>query len=536
MKTLDNLCMGCMNDLENEYVCSKCGEKRGEPQETPFLPKKFVIGSRYIIGKGLEVNGEGLSYIGYDKVKGLKVYIREFFPENLCSRGEDFINVRVSSYKKGMFEKEFEKFLKYFRSVARLRNIPALCAIYDIFKENNTAYIIMEWIDGISLDKFVAQKGGAIPWNEVRLMFMPLISALSGMHKSGVLHLGISPENLLIEDTGKIRLTGFAMEDLRKMNSPLEPQLYDGCSALEQYVEIYDMDQSTDVYSLTASLFLALTGEYPQIATKRKKDDRLFMPKEIVSAMSDTVISGLASGLRVYPNNRTLSFDRLKIEISNSNLTQFTFEEKKKHEIKKEKQEKIGIILGVKSCVATLLVLIFSFVFYSVFVKKYDYNFLTNENFFQNFKQEETSDEAIENKRKITVPNLREKNFEDLQSLDNINENYEVLLLSEEFNDDIPSGCIISQTPGAGEEVYEGAIIAVNVSKGSKMRKLPAVKEKTISEAAIAVSSVGVRPAETWSNSEDIPEGYVIDYADRKEGDMVEYDSEVILVRSSGKA
>lgn len=534
MKTLDNLCMGCMNDLENEYVCSKCGEKRGEAQETPFLPKKFVIGSRYIIGKGLEVNGEGLSYIGYDKVKGLKVYIREFFPENLCSRGEDFINVRVSSYKKGMFEKEFEKFLKYFRSVARLRNIPALCAIYDIFKENNTAYIIMEWIDGVSLDKFVAQKGGAIPWNEVRLMFMPLISALSGMHKSGVLHLGISPENLLIEDTGKIRLTGFAMEDLRKMNSPLEPQLYDGCSALEQYVEIYDMDQSTDVYSLTASLFLALTGEYPQIATKRKKDDRIFMPKEIVRVMPDTVISGLASGLRVYPNNRTLSFDSLKIEISNSNLTQFTLEEKKKDEIKEEKREKIDFILGVKSCVATLLVLIFSFVFYSVVFKKY--NFWSNENSSQKMEQKETLDDTLRGEKRVSVPNLREKNFKDLQTLDNINEDYEILLLSEEFNDDIPSGCIISQTPGAGEEVYEGAIIAVNVSKGSKMRKLPAVKEKTISEAAIAVSSVGVRPAETWSNSEDIPEGYVIDYADRKEGDMVEYDSEVILVRSSGKA
>ncbi len=532
----ENLCMGCMNELKNEEdTCPKCGSERGETQQIPFLPMGIIIGDRYIVGKSLEINGEGISYIGYDKIKNLKVYIREFFPENLCSRAGNSIDINVASYKKGIFEKEFEKFLKYFKAVARLRNIPALCAIYDMFKENGTAYIIMEWIDGISLDKFVAEKGGSIPWNEAKPMFMPLLSALSSMHNSGVLHLGIYPGNILIEDKKKMRLTGFAMSDLRKINSPLEGKLYDGCSALEQYIEIYDMDESTDVYGLTASLFLAITGEYPQTATKRKKDDRLFMPKDIVRSIPNSVVSGIASGLRVYPNNRTLSFDRLKLEISNSEIAQFTLEENKKSDAPKEIRGNDNLILGIKSCAIAASVLAGCFLFYRLVLKNNNQGLSLKDNSNQNLISQEDFGETNAVSRKITVPDLREKNFEEMKNLSKGSEDYKILLLSEEFSDDIKEGSIISQTPGAGEEADAGAIIAVNISKGSKMRKLPPVKEKTISEASIAVASAGLKPVESWSDSSNIPEGYVIDYADYKEGDFVEYSSEIVLVRSSGK-
>jgi Uncharacterized protein conserved in bacteria len=533
----ENLCMGCMNELKNEEdICPECGSERGEAQQIPFLPMRTIIGSRYTVGKSLEINGEGISYIGYDKVKGSRVYIREFFPENLCSRCEDRININIAPHKKGEFEKEFQKFLKYFRSVARLRNIPALCAIYDMFEENKTAYIIMEWIDGTPLDKFVAEKGGSIPWNEAKTMFMPLLSALSSMHSAKVLHLGIAPSNVLVEYTGKMRLTGFATSDLRKMNSPLEPELYDGCSALEQYIDIYDMDQSTDVYGLTASLFLALTGEYPPTATKRKKDDRLFMPKNIVKSISNSVVSGIASGLRVYPNNRTFSFDRLKLEISDSEIAQFTLGENKKSNLPKEKRKNDNLMLLVKSCVATLSVLILCLVFYNILLKNNsNHGLLQNDNSTQNLNSEEESEKTSGTHKKIVIPDLREKSFEEIKNLNSVSEDYEVLLLSEEFNDDIKEGNIISQTPGAGEEANEGVIIAVTISKGSKTRKLPSVKEKTISEAAIAVSSAGLKPVESWSTSSNIPEGYVIDYSEHKEGDVVEYGSEIVLVRSSGQ-
>ena len=531
MKNMDNLCMRCMSDLKNENICPKCGEKKGEPQLTPFLPKKTILGSRYVIGAGLEINGEGLSYIGYDNVKETKIYIREFFPENLCIRREDFTNVMAYSYKKSLFEKELEKFLKYFRSVARLRNIPAICAIYDIFKENGTAYIIIEWVEGMRLDKFVSEKGGKLSWDEARPMFIPLISSLNKMHGARVLHLGISPKNIFVEPNGKMKLTGFAIDDLRKLNSPIEAQLYDGCSALEQYIDIYDMDQSTDVYGLTATLFLTLTGEYPQTATKRKKDDRLLMPRDVVRIIPDNVISGIASGLRVYPNNRTLSFERLKVEISGSNLAALSFTKEEKIDFKKDNKKNKNFILGLISCLVALVILGLCFIFYWFIFRNNNQQSQNNAS-SEGLNTNETLEE-IENKEKILIPNLKGKKFEELKSQSKDSVGYEVLMLSEEFNDNIDQGYVISQTPGEGEEAYEGAIIAVNISKGSKMRKLPNIKGKTISEAALAVSAAGLIPVESWESSADIPEGYVVGYANNKEGDMVEYNSEVVIVRSS---
>lgn len=536
MKDIDSLCMGCMNYLYDEDICPKCHQKRGKPQETPFIPKKTIIGSRYIVGESLEMNGEGLSYIGYDKVKGLKVYIREFFPIGLCERAEDFTNVKILPHKKFIFEQQFNRFLKCFRSVARLRNISAFSAVYDMFEENSTAYIIMQWIEGEKLDKFLAKKGGYICWDEAKPMFMPLISALSKMHESGILHLGISPRNVFVNTQDKLILTGFATKDLRKLNSPLEAQLYDGCSALEQYIEIYDLDQSTDVYGFTATLFLALTGEYPNTATKRKKDDKLLMPKDIVRSISDNVISGIASGLRVYPNNRTLSFERLKAELFSSNLTQISVNssnynkpEKRIKDTNEPRNKKF--VLGLVSCLIAFFVLVLFFFLYWFIMKKGEYQYSSDN---QDVDSIESIEESIEEKTKISIPDIYGKNFYELKEIDISELKIEILLMSEEFSEEVEEGCIMYQTPAAGSESYEGAIVAVNVSKGKKTRILPYIKGRTISEAALAVSSAGLVPIESWSQSSEIAEGYVVGYEGHKEGDTLEAGSEVIIIRSLG--
>lgn len=540
MNNFDNRCMECMEEIGNQDICTNCGKKRGEPQETPFLPKKTTIGSRYIIGTGLEINGEGLSYIGYDAVKGCKVYIREFLPLNLCARDVDLKNVAVPSYRKGLFENELDKFSKYFRSVARLRNLPALAAVYDIFSENNTVYVIIEWINGIKLDKFIGKKNEPLKWDITKSMFIPLISTLNEMHESGVLHLGISPGNIFVLEDNKIMLSGFAMKDLRKINSPIEAQLYEGCSALEQYIEMYEVDQSTDVYGITASLFLTLTGEYPEIATKRKKDDRLFMPKEIVRSLPENVISGIASGLRVYPNNRTLSFERLKDELLNSPVAQIALTKEpqliKNGELKKNKKSarNSNFVWGMISCLIAFVVLIICFGVYWFVFKKNDFAQSQSDNSYGTKSSEENAINSEETKNKIKVPNLIGKDFVELEKQDKTQTGYEVLLLSEDFNDGIAEGCVISQTPGAGEEIYEGASIAVNVSKGSKMRKLPDIAGKSISEVSLALSSVGVKPVEAWNYSDIIEEGLVIDYVNYHAGGLVEYGSEITISRSLG--
>lgn len=550
---MENLCMNCMESAEDSRdICPHCGEPLNEPQITPFIPKKTTLTDRYIVGKGIEMDGEGLSYIGYDMVKETKIYIREFYPSNFCTRTNDFTKVQVLPDSEKLFKGLLIEFLKYFRSIARLRNLPAIMSVYDIFEENNTAYIICEWIDGTQLDKYISSKGGFLNWDEAKIMFMPLLSSLSHMEACGIRHLGICPQNILVTPENKLRLTGFATKSLRSVNSLINSQLYDGCSAIEQYLDDYKPSESTDVYGFTASLFLALTGEYPLAAPKRRQNDKLLMPQNVLDNLPENVVSAIATALRVYPNNRTLSFENLGIELSDSPLLRvknmaepgenFSYEHQSTD---KDNKKSNGIIWGIISCVFALILLLVFLGIYWFWWRDNAANQQSRSSGTQSTSQdeedqtEETSknDDSAQTKEKIAVPDLIGRNFKNLQEeLSSGSSKYRVVLLSEEFHDTIGEGCIISQTPNYGEEMEVDSTIAVNVSKGSKKRILPDVMGKTLSEASQLVTNAKLVPTAASEFSNDFAEGTVIGYKNHKAGDTVDYGSEVVIIVSKGMA
>lgn len=551
---MENLCMNCMKPAENDQdICPYCGEPLNEPQITPFIPKKSTLAERYIIGKGLEMDGEGLSYVGYDSVKKTKIYIREFYPSNFCNRAGNLVKVQTLPDSEKLFKGLLIEFLKYFRSVARLRNLPAIMSVYDIFEENNTAYVICEWIDGTRLDKYLSTKGGYLEWDEAKIMFMPLLSSLSHMEAYGIRHLGICPENIIVNSENKLRLTGFATKNLRSANSTINSQLYDGCSAIEQYTDDYQPSESTDVYGFTASLFLALTGEYPLSATKRKQNDKLLMPQNILDKLPENIVSAIATALRVYPNNRTLSFETLRIELSDSPLLRVknieepdeTFSYKRQDYYENNKKSS-GIVWGVISCVSALVLLLICLGVYWFWLRDNTANQKPQSSETQSTDQEDETEGTQENdgntdenktQEKIPVPDLTGRNFKNLQQeLSSGNAQYRVVLLSEEFHDTIGEGCIISQTPNYGEEMEVGSTIAVNISKGSKKRALPNVTGKSLSEASQLITNAKLVPIATSEFNKEFPEGTVIKYKDYKAGDLLDYNSEVIIIVSKGMA
>lgn len=545
---MENRCMNCMELLENnEDICSKCGYETDAQQSLPFMPKETMLANRYIVGKGLEIDGEGLSYIGYDESKKTKVYIREFYPSNFSSRASDGVGVTTEPNFEKVFKSLRANFFKYFRFVARVRNLPSVVSVYDIFEANNTVYVISEWVEGTRLDRFLGSKGGRLEWNEAKEMFMPFLSSLSRMEAVGIRHLGISPDNILVTKNKELKLTGFATKSLRSANSLISSQLYDGCTAYEQYLDNYESSESTDVYGFASTLFFALTGEYPPSALERKKDDKLMMPQIILNNLPENVVSAIATALRVYPNSRTLSFETLKIELSDSPVLNvqdiesddgapenFDYEESS-YNSKKSKP----ISWGIVSCVITLVVLLVGLGVYWFWLRNKSENNGTPEN--TNLQTDQYIKNDIDKKKdetagKITVPNIVGRNFKSVQDELKYNDEYSVVLLSEEFSDEIAEGCIISQTPSAGEEAYEGTMIAVNVSKGKKAKPLPSVEGKTLSEASQLLSENKIKSDSVSEFSDKYPEGTVVGNKNHKAGDEVEYGSQVTLIVSKGKA
>lgn len=543
---MEHLCMNCMRNIEeSKDICPYCGQETSEKQEKPFLPFETILQERYIVGKGLEVNGEGLGYVGYDKTKNSKIYIREFFPSDLCERANDSVKVNRLPQKSRIFDNIMIEFLKCFRSVAKVRNLPSIVSVYDIFNENGTAYVVMEWIEGTSLDKFLSKMGGYMSWDNAKLMFMPLLSSLIKMENFGIRHLGISPANMLVTEDQKIKLTGFATKSLRSAFSEIDCQLYDGCSALEQYSKNYEPSEATDIYGFMSSLFLALTGEYPMPAKKRLADDRLLITENILNELPDNVVSSFANALKVSPNNRTLSFESLRIELSNSPVLRVkgmgdpeeefepNFEERKDENEKKE-NAKWAII----SCVSALALLLVGLGVYLFILNNTgslsqgDANSDDQDNTVYQTSEPQTSETETQ---KFTVPNLVGRNYNNLQGeVAKGGSNYRLVLLSEDFSDDVGEGCIISQIPTEGEEAAVGSTIAVNISKGSQKRIVPPVKGKTLSEASQLITNAKLTPVKTSEYSSEYPEGTVIGYKNCNEGDSLNYGSEVVIIVSKG--
>ena len=543
---MKNLCLNCFKEFEETCSeCPFCGYLINNAQDFPFLPQKTILAQRYIIGKSIKKNGESLEYTGYDKTKNAKVYIKEFYPTNLCTRSDDFIKVEPKSDYKRFFNKFLMDFLKYFRAVARLRNLPMITSIYDIFEENGTAYIISEWIEGETLDKYLSNFGGSLHWDGAKILFMPLLYSISIMEKAGIKHLGISPENMIVTPEHKLRLVGFATENLRNNKSILGKELYDGCAAIEQYKDNFDASEATDVYGFAASLFLALTGEYPEPAPKREKNDKLLMPQDILSSLPENVVTALANALRVYPNNRTLSFETLRVELANSPVLQVkNIESVEEFEINSENKNKrsSGTAWAIISCTSALIILCAALAMYWFWLRNTS-NTSNNSSQSESSEQISNTDDLpleqtdietpISTPSKIKVPNLVGKIFKNIQNDSSIAD-YKIALLNEEFNDNIKEGCITSQTPEYGQEMEKGSTIAVNVSKGSKKRTLPEVTGKTLSEASHLITAAKLIPVQASDFSKDYPEGTVIGYKSHKAGDTVDYGTEVTIIVSQG--
>ena len=221
-----SLCMGCMQEIGDQPVCPECGFKATEKQPEPFLGFNTILKNRYIVGRGIDTNGESTRYLGYDKVTYKTVIIREFLPIGLFDRAAGETDLVVGYNNETVFKNLKENFISYYKIVQELNEMSVMIEILDIFEENNTAYVVEENLDLVTFDEFLKRSNGQLEWETARVLFMPVISALESLHKRGVGHYAVSPSNILVTKDGKLKLTGFSTSMERKRGTPLKSQLY----------------------------------------------------------------------------------------------------------------------------------------------------------------------------------------------------------------------------------------------------------------------------------------------------------------------
>ena len=302
-------CMAKIPDGARECPCCRRDLTVEEPPH--HLSPGTVLQNRYIVGSALGEGGFGITYIGKNKLLDMKVAIKEYFPNGFVRR-DSSVSTTVTGFTadgKEVFAKGKERFLSEAQTLGRFSNEEGIVSVYDFFEENDTAYIVMEYLEGQTLKSYLESKGKLSP-EETLALLTPTMRTLEKVHKAGLIHRDVSPDNVMLTN-GKVKLLDFgAARDVSGEKS-LSVMLKHGYAPEEQYRRKGAQGPWTDVYALCATIYKCITGVTPDDAPDRMDNDELKPPSALGIDVDKTFEAALMKGLSVRARDRYQSVGEL---------------------------------------------------------------------------------------------------------------------------------------------------------------------------------------------------------------------------------
>ena len=307
-------CYGCMNEYQaDSWICPNCGyDQRTSPENALHMRPGSLLSNRYLIGKVLGFGGFGVTYLAWDHVLQQRVAIKEYLPSEFATRSAGKTDVTIFSGNKAQqFADGMSKFLEEAKRLAKFQNEQGIVRIYDSFEANNTAYIVMEFLEGGTLEDYL-KKVGKVPIDQAIDMLSPVIKSLESVHKASIIHRDIAPDNIFLTNDGQVKLIDFgaARYATTSHSRSLTVIIKPGYSPEEQYRSRGEQGPHTDVYALAAVLYRMVTGETPPDALERraylenKKKDTLIPPTKFCK-ISKNQENALLNALNIYAESRT---------------------------------------------------------------------------------------------------------------------------------------------------------------------------------------------------------------------------------------
>lgn len=299
------LCMNCMKITYRGERCPVCGARRSSVKNSSrALPVNYLLHRRYLIGKVLGEGGFGITYLAWDEKEERRVAIKEYMPQGLTTRvkgtGEITAVKDIRHY-----EKYLKRFLEEAQIIYQYRNHPNIIHVNHLFRENHSAYYVMEYLEGIDLREKMIRSGNRLTWEELKPILGQVVSALHAVHQGGIIHCDISPDNILLEEGGRVKVIDFgaAKSDIGGNSSMLI--LKQGFAPPEQYVQHGKLGPWTDIYALAVTIYFCLTGKMPQKSIDRLLGDQIIMPSAMgIVFPPDFHEEALRSGLELYVDRR----------------------------------------------------------------------------------------------------------------------------------------------------------------------------------------------------------------------------------------
>lgn len=278
------------------------------------LPEGTVLAGQYIVEKVLGQGGFGITYEATDHTTAKKVAVKEFFPDAMATRTNQTTVMPFSGERGESYEYGKTCFLQEAETLAKFIGNENIVRIHSYFEENGTAYFVMDYIEGTSFDEYIKQHGGKISYEEAARILVPVMEALSTVHSEGIIHRDVTPDNIYITRDGTVKLLDFgaARYSLGDKSRSLDVVLKHGFAPKEQYTRRGKQGPYTDVYSLGATFYFALTGKRPQDSVERMDEDDLVSPSTLGVQIGKAAEDAILQALSVQPAERFQSMEEFR--------------------------------------------------------------------------------------------------------------------------------------------------------------------------------------------------------------------------------
>ncbi len=553
-----------MNEKESDGPCEKCGYSNDAPYLPSYLAPGTILNDRYIVGKLLSYNGEGATYIGFDKVTGAKVTIKEYMPDTLCSRKKGDPQIIVDPNQLPLYKTYMSEFVELNKALLKARSMTHIQTVLDIFPQNNTAYVIFEYINGITLKAYLANCSGELTWDRVKELFPPILTTLSLVHSAGIIHRGISPQNILVTEKNELKLIDFQISAGRTTGTEIACEMYPGYSAPEQYSSAEWQGTWTDVYGISATLYRVLTGCAPTESISRLGNDNCPEPMVINRNVPSHVSKVIMNGLKLNTSNRIQTITELVVKLFEQPKFNTAEQEpvrpvqrikrvetvktepekptgkadtKKTNAKKKAQNNKIAIIATIIAC--GVIIIGFGIAIIVLAVTDKNSGVTSDPNYYS--APESTAPPSVTEATTTGTTNSSDTAPDIVYGcptftgalFTSIQDTYNFVKITAEykFDDNVANGIVISQSIKPDTEITEGTEIKLVVSKGPASIALPDYKGLKVDEYTAILSQKNVKfEKKETSDTNGVKDGYVV-RCSKKVGEKVNVkDSEKVTV------
>ena len=465
------LCPYCLQPLPGAaQSCPHCGKSFAGRNPGGTLPVGTVLAGRYTVGEMLSIDGEGILYRGAENLGRFRVTIKEYLPITLTAERTAESTLRPKTGSEVLFKTTRMDFADLYRSIQRITPANGLEAVLDVVEANNSVYAILENLGGTPLDQWLENHPGTIRPDDACTMLQPVFEGVAAMHKIGLVHRGICPENIRVMENDRCRLAGYATVGLRTAGSGLHEQLYEGYSAPEQYSTAEFEGRYTDEYSLAAVFYRMVCGQAPVPAAQRMVADSNPRAKSVNGSLPLYVSQVLQLGLRLRPMERIQTVPQLYQALSSkeytAELTRTMKPETPVHTAQPEPERKEHL-LSLKALLAGIVILLSILILLTLWS-------VLSQHIHQPAASAAESEPASS---EVMVPQNLVPNFigMDYTQVQNNREYTSMYLfyVTEEYSDTAPAGQIIQQEPSADTVLKAGETIQLVVSKGPQMAEMP---------------------------------------------------------------